>query len=75
MTVLMVLVEALSHFPVVGPYLDAADAAVRCGSCPVLAVGLAAFALLSWLAYRKAAKTMSGSICDGGLRDAKNMLL
>ena len=27
MTVLMALVEALSHFPVVGPYLDATDAA------------------------------------------------
>ena len=72
MTVLMVLVEALSHFPVVGPYLDATDAAGQVrqyGSdaysslfnqfpafCGVLAVGLAAFALLSWLAYRKAAK-------------------
>ena len=56
MTVLMVLVEALSHFPVVGPYLDATDAAGQVRQLPVLAVGLAAFALLSWLAYRKAAK-------------------
>ena len=55
MTVLMVLVEALSHFPVVGPYLDATDAAGQVRQLPVLAVGLAAFALLSWLAYRKAA--------------------
>ena len=50
------LVEALSHFPVVGPYLDATDAAGQVRQLPVLAVGLAAFALLSWLAYRKAAK-------------------
>ena len=56
MTVLMVLVEALSHFPVVGPYLDATDAAGQVRQLPVLAVGLAAFALLSWLAYRKAAR-------------------
>ena len=56
MTVLMVLGEALSHFPVVGPYLDATDAAGQVRQLPVLAVGLAAFALLSWLAYRKAAK-------------------
>ena len=56
MTVLMVLVEALSHFPVVGPYLDATDAAGQVRQLPVLAVGLASFALLSWLAYRKAAK-------------------
>ncbi len=56
MTVLMVLVEALSHFPVVWPYLDATDAAGQVRQLPVLAVGLAAFALLSWLAYRKAAK-------------------
>ena len=54
--VLMTLVEALSHFPVVGPYLDATDAAGQVRQLPVLAVGLAAFALLSWLAYRKAAK-------------------
>ena len=47
MTVLMVLVEA---------YLDATDAAGQVRQLPVLAVGLAAFALLSWLAYRKAAK-------------------
>lgn len=67
MTVLMALVEALSHFPVVGPYLDATDAAGQVRQLPVLAVGLAAFALLSWLAYRKAAKTTSGSICDGDL--------
>ena len=46
MTVLMVLVEALSHFPVVGPYLDATDAAGQVRQLPVLAVGLAAFALL-----------------------------
>ena len=51
-----VLVEALSHFPVVGPYLDATDAAGQVRQLPALAVGLAAFALLSWLAYRKAAK-------------------
>jgi len=56
MTVLMVLVEALSHFPVVGPYLDAADAAGQMRQLPVLAAGAAAFALLSWLAFRRAAK-------------------
>lgn len=56
MTVLMALVEAMSHFPVVGPYLDATDAAGQVRQLPVLAVGLAVFALLSWLAYRKAAK-------------------
>ena len=56
MTVLMVLVEALSHFPVVGPYLDAADAAGQVRQLPVLAAGAAAFALLSWLAFRRAAK-------------------
>ena len=56
MTVLMVLVEALSHFPVVGPCVDATEAAGQVRQLPVLAVGLAAFALLSWLAYRKAAK-------------------
>ena len=56
MTVLMVLVEALSHFPAVGPYLDATDAAGQVRQLLVLAVGLAAFALLSWLAYRKSAK-------------------
>ena len=54
--VLMVLVEALSHFPVVGPYLDAADAAGQVRQLPVLAAGAAAFALLSWLAFRRAAK-------------------
>ena len=54
--VLMALVEALSHFPVVGPYLDATDAAGQVRQLPVLAAGAAAFALLSWLAYRKAAK-------------------
>ena len=56
MTALMVLVEALSHFPVVGPYLDAADAAGQMRQLPVLAAGAAAFALLSWLAFRRAAK-------------------
>ena len=56
MTVLMVLVEALSHFPVVGPYLDAADAAGQVRQLPVLAAGAAAFALLSWLAFQRAAK-------------------
>ena len=56
MTVLMVLVEALSHFPVVGPYLDATDAAGQVRQLPVLAAGAAAFALLSWLAFRRAAK-------------------
>ncbi len=56
MTVLMVLVEALSHFPVVGPYLDAVDAAGQMRQLPVLAAGAAAFALLSWLAFRRAAK-------------------
>ena len=35
MTVLMVLVEALSHFPVVGPYLDATDAAGQVRQLPV----------------------------------------
>ena len=54
--VLMALVEALSHFPVVGPYLDAADAAGQVRQLPVLAAGAAAFALLSWLAFRRAAK-------------------
>lgn len=53
MTVLMVLVEVLSHFPVVGPYLDAAG---QVRQLPVLAAGAAAFALLSWLAFRRAAK-------------------
>ena len=56
MTVLMVLVEALSHFPVIGPYLDATDAAGQMRQLPVLAAGAAAFALLSWLAFRRAAK-------------------
>ena len=42
MTVLMVLVEALSHFPVVGPYLDATDAAGQVRQLPVLAVGFLA---------------------------------
>ena len=56
MTVLMVLVEALSHFPVVGPYLDATDAAGQMRQLPVLAAGAAAFALLSWLAFQRAAK-------------------
>ena len=56
MTVLMVLVEALSHFPVVGPYLDATDAAGQVRQLPVLAAGAAAFALLAWLAFRRAAK-------------------
>lgn len=54
--VLMALVEALSHFPVVGPYLDAVDAAGQVRQLPVLAAGAAAFALLSWLAFRRAAK-------------------
>lgn len=53
MTVLMVPVEVLSHFPVVGPYLDAAG---QVRQLPVLAAGAAAFALLSWLAFRRAAK-------------------
>lgn len=56
MTALMALVEALSHFPVVGPYLDAVDAAGQVRQLPVLAAGAATFALLSWLAFRRAAK-------------------
>ena len=59
MTVLMVLVEALSHFQVVGPYLDATDAAGQVRQLPVLAVGLAAFAL-PYLPARRAAAQPAG---------------
>ena len=41
MTALMALVEALSHFPVVGPYLDAVDAG--CGRGDVCAAVVAGF--------------------------------
>lgn len=73
MTALMALVEALSHFPVVGPYLDAVDAAGQVRQLPVLAAGAATFALLSWLAFRRAAKTMRASICDGGLAGTRKI--
>ena len=70
MTVLMVLVEALSHFPVVGPYLDATDAAgqgrqwgwrrLRC--------------CRGWRTGRRP-KTTSGSICDGDLPERKKYVI
>ena len=68
MTVLMALVEALSHFPVVGPYLDATDAAGAGrgagGVCAAVVAGVP----------EGGQKLRAGRSVTGTCRNAKNML-
>lgn len=73
MTVLMVLVEALSHFPAVGPYLVRPTRPVRCGSCWYWPWGWRRLRCCRGWHTGRRPKITSGSICDGGLAGTRKI--
>ena len=76
MTVLMALVEALSHFPVVGPYLDATDAAGSGAAAAGAGRGAGGVCAAVMAGVPEGGqKLRAGRSVTGTCRDAKNMLL
>ncbi len=49
------IVEFLVHIPLLSGYLDTLDAAMQIKQLPVLACGMAVFAAVTYIAYRRAA--------------------
>ena len=75
MTVLMVLVEALSHFPVVGPYLDATDAAGQVRQLPGAGRGAGGVCAAVVAGVPEGGRKLrAGRSVTGTCRDTKNVL-
>lgn len=75
MTVLMVLVEALSHFPVVGRIWMRPTRPVRCGSCRCWPWGWRRLRCCRGWRTGRRPKTTSGSICDGDLPEREKYVI